>query len=217
MKLLLDFFPVILFFVAYKFGAQNPEPIAVWTNHYLSLLNYPNQIASQQAPIFLATLVTIVASVVQILIIRLQKKSIETMQWLSLLIILVLGGATLFFNNENFIKWKPTLLYWMLASILVFSQIILKKNALKHILGQQLKLPDAVFNRMSWSWVVFFGLMGFLNLYVSKQFSTDVWVNFKLFGTLGATVIFVILQSFYLAKYLPNSEIKHTSGDSKSI
>ena len=174
MKLLIDFFPIILFFVAFK----------VWG-------------------IYAATAVAIVATVAQIAYLRLKTGKIEPMQWVSLGVIVLFGGATLLAHNEDFIKWKPTVLYWLMGAALLFGQLVFKKNLLRSVMGAQLQLPDAVWLKLNWAWTAFFAGMGALNLWVAFNFDTDAWVNFKLFGGMGLMVAFVIAQAIYMSRYLP--------------
>lgn len=173
MKFLFDLFPVILFFAAFKL-----------------------------ADIYVATGVAIAASVVQVIWLKVRKKRVDGMLWASLGIILVFGGATLFLQDETFIKWKPTVLYWLFAVTLAGSATLFRRNLIRMVLSEQLQLPDPVWLRLNWSWVVFFLLMGIANLYVAFNFSTDAWVNFKLFGGMGLMLAFVVVQSLLLAKYV---------------
>jgi intracellular septation protein len=177
MKLLLDFFPIILFFAAFK----------LWG-------------------IYVATGVAIVATVAQIAWLRFKTGKVEPMQWLSLGIIVVFGGATILAHDETFIKWKPTVLYWMMGAALAAGLLFFRKNLLKSLMGSQLELPDAAWRVMNWSWVGFFALMGVLNLWVAFNFDTDTWVNFKLFGGLGLMALFVIAQAFYLGRYVKDGK-----------
>ena len=126
----------------------------------------------------------------------------ESTLWLSLAIIVVFGGATIYFHNETFIKWKPTVLYWCFAAALLFSQIFLKKNLIRAMMEKQMSLPDGIWRRVNLSWVAFFLTMGLLNLYVAFNFSTDSWVNFKLFGSMGLMLVFIVVQSLMLSKYI---------------
>lgn len=174
MKLLIDFFPIILFFVAFK----------VWG-------------------IYAATGVAIVATIAQIAYLRIKTGKIEPMQWVSLGVIVLFGGATLLAHNEDFIKWKPTVLYWLMGAALLFGQLVFKKNLLRSVMGAQLQLPDAVWLKLNWAWTAFFAGMGALNLWVAFNFDTDAWVNFKLFGGMGLMVAFVIAQAIYMSRYLP--------------
>ncbi len=173
MKLLFDLFPILLFFVAYKV-----------------------------ADIYVATAVAIAASVVQILWLKFRNRPVEGMQWASLAIIVVFGGMTLFFHDETFIKWKPTVLYGLFAAVLAGGRMFFGRNLIKSVMGKQLALPEPIWHRLSLAWIVFFVAMAALNLLVAYRFPTDVWVNFKLFGTMGLTIAFVIAQALYLGRYV---------------
>ena len=173
MKFLFDLFPVILFFAAFKF-----------------------------ADIYVATGVAIAATIVQVGWLKLRGKKVETMLWASLVIIVVFGGATLLLQDETFIKWKPTVLYWLFGLVLAGSAVIFRRNLIRSVLSEQMQLPDPVWSRLNWSWVGFFVFMGAANLYVAYNYSTDLWVNFKLFGGMGLMIVFVVIQSVFLAKYV---------------
>jgi intracellular septation protein len=124
------------------------------------------------------------------------------MQWVPLLIIVVFGGLTLYLHDEQFIKWKPTVINWLFAVAFLASHIFGDKTAVERMLGASLSLPKAIWKRLNLGWIVFFLGMGGANLYVMSHFDRDVWVNFKLFGMLGLTMLFVALQSIYLSRYL---------------
>jgi intracellular septation protein len=124
------------------------------------------------------------------------------MLWVSLAIITVFGGATIYFNNETFIKWKPTVLYWCFGAALIFAQYVMRKNLIRAMLGGQVELPELVWQKLNLSWAGFFVAMGIVNLYVAYSFATETWVNFKLFGFTGLMIAFVIGQSFYLSKHI---------------
>jgi intracellular septation protein len=124
------------------------------------------------------------------------------MLWASLAIIVVFGGATLFLHDETFIKWKPTILYWLFAAVLAGGELFLRRNLIRSLLGGQLQLPDHAWRTLNRSWAGFFAFMGAANLFVAYSFSTDAWVNFKLFGGIGLMVLFVLAQSMFLAKYV---------------
>jgi len=173
MKFLFDLFPVILFFIAYKF-----------------------------AGIFVATGVAIAGTFVQIGWVWFRHRKVDTMLWVSLAIITVFGGATLLLHDKTFIQWKPTVLYWLFAGTLTGGSLFMKKNLIKQLLAEQMQLPDAAWNRMNWSWVGFFVFMGCANLYVAYNFSEDTWVNFKLFGGMGLMFAFVLVQGMMLSKYI---------------
>jgi intracellular septation protein len=202
-KLLFDLFPIIVFFIAYKIGDANAEAARA----LLSGLGLPQPVDAGEKPgIYLATLVAIVASFAQIGWVKLRGHTVETMLWVSLGIIVVFGGATLWLHDESFIKWKPTVLYWIFAGI-IFGAAAFGRNVIKSLMGAQMELPDPAWGRLNASWGGFFALMGVANLYVAFNFSTDAWVNFKLFGSLGLMLVFVIGQSMMLTKYLDKAEV----------
>lgn len=185
MKLLIDFFPIILFFAAFK----------AWG-------------------IYTATAVAIVATIVQIAYLRFKTGKVETMQWVSLGVIVVFGGATLLAHDENFIKWKPTVLYWLMGGALLVGLVLFKKNFIKSLMGAQMQLPDSVWNTLNWAWTSFFAVMGVLNLWVAFNFDTDTWVNFKMFGGIGLMLAFVVGQALYLGRYLKEPEQNTATKDS---
>ncbi len=201
-KFLFDLFPVILFFGIFKWGQGNPDAAQSLLAQYLSGFIAGGTIQASHAPILLATAVAILASFAQIGYMLIRRKKIDTMLWVSLAIITVFGGATIYFNNETFIKWKPTVLYWCFGASLLISQLLLKKNLIKRMLQAQISLPEPVWMRLNWSWSGFFVAMGLLNLYVAFNFETATWVNFKLFGFTALMIFFVIGQSLFLSKYI---------------
>ena len=174
MKFLFDFLPLILFFAAFKF-----------------------------AGIFVATAVAIAATVAQIGWALARRRKVAGMQWTSLIVIVVFGGATLLLHDETFIKWKPTVLYWTGAAAFLAS-LALRRNLAKSIMGAELALPEPVWVRLCLAWGLFFLVAGVLNLYVAFHFPTAVWVNFKVFGSLALIAAFVIAQSFWISRYLPD-------------
>lgn len=170
MKFLTDFFPVLLFFVVFKLKG-----------------------------IYAATMVAIVASVIQIGWMLFKRKKVEPMMWLSLVIIVLFGGATLLFKNEDFIKLKPSILYWLFSVGLLGGQFIFKKNGIKSLLGKKMELPEKTWSALNASWGVFFAFVGGVNLYVASHFSTDAWVNFKLFGIMGLMLAFSVAQGLVIS------------------
>ena len=198
MKLLFDLFPVILFFGAFKFSEKNPETAASWVATLLGSA----LVDAKQAPILLATVVVIAATIAQIVWVHFRHGKVDKMLWISLGLVVVFGGLTLVFQNEAFIKWKPTILYWVFAVSMAFSALILKKNPMKAMLGEQLTLPDPVWAKVNLSWIAFFAIMGVLNLVIAFNFPTDTWVNFKLFGGMGLMLVFVLGQGMLLSKYI---------------
>ena len=173
MKFLFDLFPVILFFIAFKF-----------------------------ADIYVATGVAIAATFAQIGYLLARGRRIEPMLWVSLIIIVLFGGATLLLHDETFIQWKPTILYWVFALALFGAEALFGKNLIRSVMGEQVHMPEGGWKRLNWSWVGFFVFMGFANLYVARNFSMDAWVNFKLFGGMGLMLVFVLAQGIMLSKYI---------------
>lgn len=178
-KFLFDLFPLILFFVAYRF-----------------------------ADIYVATAVAIAAAVLQILWIKLTRKPIETMHWVNFAVIVFFGGATLWLQNEAFIKWKPTVLYWLFGGVLIVSQYLMGRNLMQKLLGEKVSMPDNAWNKLNLSWALFFIAAGALNLFVafSGLFTESQWVNFKVFGLMALLIVFVIAQSIWLGKHMQPEE-----------
>ena len=204
MKLLFDFLPIILFFVAYKVAGSNPDAAAAFASEHFGFLVSGGVVAAAEAPVLLATMVVIVATLAQVLLLKLRGRKVDTMLWVSLVLVVVLGGLTLWFHSETFIKWKPTLLYWVMAAAFALGPLLFGKNLLRILLGEQLVLPEAIWRRLNWAWVAFFALMGVLNLWVAYTFATDTWVNFKLFGGIGLMLVFTVAQGLYLSRHLPD-------------
>ncbi|HRL39478.1 MAG: septation protein A [Comamonas sp.] len=173
MKLLIDFFPIALFFAVFKLWGIYP-----------------------------ATAVAIVATIVQIAYLRFKLGKVEPMQWVSLGVIVLFGGATLLAQDENFIKWKPTVLYWLMGAALLVGQLLLRKNLIKSLMGGQVQLPDHAWNTLNWAWSGFFAAMGGLNLWIAYHFDTDTWVNFKMFGGLGLMLLFILVQAVYMSRFM---------------
>ncbi|HYP68467.1 MAG TPA: septation protein A [Thiobacillaceae bacterium] len=199
-KFLFDLFPVIVFFVAYKLGDSNAQA----TGALMNSLGLPPSPTAKPG-IYLATLVAISATFLQVAWVKLRGEKVEAMLWASLVIIVVFGGATLWLHDESFIKWKPTVLYWLFAGVLIGSAM-LGKNMIQSIMSAQMELPQKAWSRLNLSWAGFFAFMGLANLIVARNFSTDDWVNFKLFGSLVLMLVFVVIQSLMLNKYLHKEE-----------
>jgi intracellular septation protein len=202
MKILFDFLPIALFFGMFKYAEGHKDWAASTATEWLGFLVSGGVVGITEAPVLLATVVVIVATFAQILWLKLRGRKIDTMLWVSLGLVTVLGGATIYFHSESFIKWKPTVLYWVMGSALLLGQLVFKKNGIKSLMGSQMTLPDAVWRVVNFSWVGFFTVMGFLNLWVAFNFSTSIWVNFKLFGGLGLMLVFVLAQAVYLNKHI---------------
>ena len=173
MKLLFDLLPVLFFFIGYKFCG-----------------------------IYIATAIAMMAACIQVIIFRIKYLRYEKMHLVSLVLIVTLGGATLMFHNPAFIKWKPTGIYWLTSLIFLGSRFIGQKPIIQRMLDHEINLSLHIWYWLNYAWVIFFLLMGVLNIYVAYYFTTDVWVSFKLFGGAGLTLLFVVLQALYLSQYL---------------
>lgn len=184
MKFLFDFFPVLLFFISYKVF-----------------------------DIYVATAVAIAASFLQVALSWWQHHRIETMHIVTFGLIVVFGGATLVLQNEIFIKWKPTILNWLFGLVFLASQLFGRQPIIQRMLGGNITLTEAVWVKLNGAWSVFFILLGAVNLYIAYTFETDIWVNFKLFGMMGLTVLFVILQTWYIARYIKEDDIASEERD----
>lgn len=179
MKFLFDFFPIVLFFIVFKLF-----------------------------DIYTATAVAMVASISQVLIYRIKFQRYEKMHVISLAIIMLLGGATLFFHNPWFIKWKPTGIYWLSALVFLGSSFIGSKPLIQKMMEVNVTLTTKVWHRLNAAWSLFFIIMGALNLYVAYYYDTNTWVNFKLFGGVGFTFFFVLIQAFYLTKHMEEKALE---------
>ena len=202
MKLLLDFLPIILFFGTFKITEGRKEWAAQFASDHLGFIVNGGVVGPNEAPVLLATVVVILATLAQVAFLVLRGKKVDTMLWVSLGLVTVLGGATIWFHNETFIKWKPSVLYWVMGLAFWLSQLIFRKNLLRALIGDQLQLPVGVWQRLNFAWVAFFAFMGLLNLYVAYSFSTDAWVNFKLFGGIGLMLLFTVGQGLYISRHV---------------
>ena len=202
MKILFDFLPIALFFGMFKYAEGNKDWAASTATDWLGFMVAGGVVGPAEAPVLLATVVVIVATLAQILWIKLRGRKVDTMLWVSLALVTVLGSATIYFHSESFIKWKPTVLYWVMGGSLLVGELVFKKNGIKSLMGAQMTLPDAVWRKVNFSWVTFFAVMGFINLWVAFNFSTSTWVNFKLFGGMGLMFVFVLAQALFLGKYI---------------
>jgi intracellular septation protein len=180
MKLLFDFFPILLFFVAYK-----------------------------MYDIYVATAVAIGAAIVQTALFWIKNRRFEKMHLVTLGLLIVFGGLTLLLRDPLFIKWKPSVVNWLFGAVFLGSQFFGKKNMVERMMGHAISVPAMIWARLNWAWVTFFVAMGVLNLYVAYSFSEDTWVNFKLFGMMGLTLVFVFGQAFYLSRYMVTEEEKN--------
>ncbi len=154
----------------------------------------------------LATAVTLGASICQISYLLIRRQKVDAMLWISFIIIMVFGGATIYFHSDTFIKWKPSILYWCYCGAFLLAQFVFKKNLIRTAMESQVKLPEPIWGKLSLAWTAYFFLMGVLNLWVAFNFSTDTWANFKLISMVGIMPAFIIIQSLFLSKYMTEAE-----------
>jgi intracellular septation protein len=173
MKFFFDLLPVILFFVGYKLYG-----------------------------IFAATAVAIAVTIAMIIYAKIRHGKVEKMLWINGIIISVLGGITLLLHDQTYIMWKPTVLYWLMAAILLSAKLFFNKNFIQQMMGEMLNPPEATWTKLNLAWVLFFVALGFLNLYVAFNYSLDTWVNFKLFGVTSMIFVFMIVQTILLRNHL---------------
>jgi len=177
LNFLYEFLPVVLFFIAFKYYG-----------------------------IYVATIVGIVVTAVQLLLSTLIRKKLDKKQLITLIVFLFFGGMTLYFHNPIFVKWKPTVIFWIFGIVLFLSHFIGKKTLmqrmLEHVLEGKATLPKHIWGRLNMAWTVFFSVLGAINIYVAYTYSTDTWVNFKLYGILSLLFLFSFLQAIYLSRYI---------------
>ena len=176
MKQLLDFIPLIIFFTVYKLH-----------------------------DIYAATGALMATTLLQMIVVWFMYKKLERSHWITLVLVLGFGAMTLFFHNEAFIKWKVTVLYAAFGSALWISQFLFRKPLIKKMLGKEMSLPDAVWNRINFSWGLFFWMVGALNVYIAFYLPTEIWVDFKVFGVLGLMLVSTLLTGIYIYRYLPTN------------
>lgn len=202
MKLLLDFLPIILFFGTFKYAEGHANWAARFATDHLGSIVSGGVVGTDTAPVLLATVVVIFATTAQIAWLLARRRKIDLMLWITFVLVVVLGGATIWFHNATFIKWKPSVLYWAMGLSFWISQVVFRKNLLQTMIGEQLELPTKVWQRLNFAWIAFFALMGLLNLYVAYTYSTSTWASFKAFGATGLMLVFMVGQGFYLSRHI---------------
>ena len=179
MKLLIDFLVIIAFFAGYKLSGGD---------------------------MMVATKVAMGATLAQLVLMKALKMPIQPMHWFSIVLIVILGSMSIFFNNPRFLQWKFSVLEWVMGAAILIGQLVFKKNMFKLLMGNELTLPEPVWTKMAWLWAGFFIFLGCLNWYIFSNYDNDVWMNFKTFWALGLTIAFVIAQGFWLSRYLPKGK-----------
>ena len=196
MKLLFDLFPVILFFAAFKIAEGQPDAAIALAERFMG-----EDLTAMTAPVFIATVVAIAATFLQVGWLMLRGRKVEPMLWISLAVIVVFGSLTLYLRNEMFIKWKPTILYWIFGGILVYGNFA-GRNFIRMLLSKaEIEMPGHAWRTLQNMWIGFFAAMGVVNLLVAYLCSTDTWVNFKLFGLMGLTLVFTIGIGVFMTKH----------------
>ncbi len=203
MKIFFDFLPLLLFFVVGKYADQNAEWAARFATEHFGFIVSGGVVGIKEAPALLATVVVILATALQITYLLVSRKKVDMMLWATFGLVVVLGGATIWFHNATFIKWKPSVLYWAMGLAFWISQAFFRKNLLQSLLGAQLQLPAPVWQRLNFAWIAFFGMLGLLNLYVAYTYSDSTWFTFKAFGVTGLMLVFMLAQGFYISKHMP--------------
>jgi intracellular septation protein len=174
LKTIIELFPVVFFFAAFKL-----------TND-----------------MFKATAVAIVCAVLQVGLMKWQKIQIKPIHWFSAGLVIILGGISIYVHNPMFLKWKFSVLEWCLGAAILIGQFAFNKNMLKLLLGQELTLPDGVWKKLGLMWAAFFIFLGILNIYIAYQYDDAVWVNFKTYGSLGLTMAFMLVQSLWISRHM---------------
>jgi intracellular septation protein len=211
MKFLFDFFPVLLFFIAFKVAGLFPEGAQALAQQWLGGLVSHGSIDKAQAPVLLATSIAVLATACQIGYLFLRRKKVDGMLWISAFVVTFFGGLTIYFNDEAFIKWKPTMIFWCSALMFALSQLLFKKNLIREMMGAQFEMPEPLWIRLLLVWIAFFISIGIINWLVAfvvfphkDQFGS--WVNFKTFVMPVITFVFVIVQGLSLSKYMKLEE-----------
>lgn len=205
MKLLFDLFPIIVFFAVFKLGEMNEAQAYALATYLAGGFMADGGLKPDQGPIILATLAAIVGSVIQVGYLKVRGKKVDLMLWVSFGVIVIFGGLTIYFHNETFIMWKPTIIYWLQAGAALIALLLFKKNLIRQIMETQIKLPDDVWDKLCLAWIGFFFTVGGLNLlaaFVIFKDNTSAWVNFKVFGLTGLLFAFIIGQTVYMSKYM---------------
>ncbi len=195
MKILFDLFPILLFFATYKYFSHGNGSSAC-------LSDQAAQLPWTEEPILLATTVVIIATFVQVGWVKYRHGKVDAMLWISLAIITVFGGATLYFHNAVFIQWKPTILYWLFAAALAITPRVTGRNLIRSMMEAQIQLPDPIWKTLNLAWTLCFFVLGLANIAAIHWLSCNDWVNFKVFGITGLIIAFIVVQSLWLSKYI---------------
>ncbi|GGC21283.1 septation protein A [Pseudoduganella buxea] len=205
LKFLFDIFPLLVFFGSYRWAGNNEGTAQLLVNDNLSGIISGGAIQASQAPIIVATIAGIVATAIQIAYLLARGKRVDGALWVSMVVFLFFGGLTIYFHDDDFIKWKPTIIYWSFAAAMVVAYRFFGKNLIRAAMEKQIALPDEVWTRLNTVWVLFWVALGLLNLFVAFvlfKADTNAWVSFKAFGVTGLMLVFFVAQGFYLSKHI---------------
>ena len=205
MKFLFDIFPLLVLCGSYKYAGAHEQAAQELINNHLSAIISGGAVTASQAPIIVATIVGIVATMLQIGYLLVRGRKVDGALWVSMVVFVFFGGLTIYFHDEDFIKWKPTIIYWSFATAMLVAYRFFDKNLIKAAMEKQVSLPEHVWIRLHFAWITFWLVLGFVNLFVAfVLFKADngAWVNFKVFGVTGLMLLFFIAQAFYLSKHI---------------
>jgi len=207
MKFFLDFFPVVLFFLVYKFFGDLPPQFVDLANNIPFVRVNPEE---PKDAIYFATLILILSTIIQNIVHFLVFKKLEKMHLISLGILIAFGSLTLAFKDPLFIKWKVSIFNWFFGVAIIGSQYIGKTPLIERMMSQAIDVPKNIWKQVNLVWGLFFLFVGVVNIYIAYTYDEETWVNFKLFGVLGLTFVFMIAQGIYLAKHaIPDDEQKN--------
>jgi intracellular septation protein len=206
MKIFFDLLPIILFFASYKWANANKELAAQWMTHYLGFAVAGGVVGAAESPVLFGTAILLLVSILQIVVLKAMGKTVDKMLWGGLFIGLVMGGLTLWFHDETFIKWKLTILYVVMGTVMLVMETVMNRRTLAKMMGEQIELPDKAWRTMALAFVGFMYVVAALNLWVAYNFSTDTWVNFKLWGVTGLMFVFFVGMGLYLSRHMKPTE-----------
>lgn len=202
MKLFFDFFPVALFYATFQYARANAALAAQKASDWFGFMVSGGIVGPREAPTVLATIVVVIAIALQIVWLLARGKEISKVLWISLASAIVFGGTTVWFHDPAFIKWKFSIVYWLMGISFLISARFFNKNPIQALMGESIDLPAAAWSKLNAAWAAFFICMGALNLVVAYNFSENVWFNFKLFGSMGLTLLFALAQGVYLSRHM---------------
>ncbi len=202
LNLLLDLLPLVVFYAVFRIAKSMPDATVAFVATWIGTVNAGPDLRIEMSAVIVATACAIVAALIQIGWLLARRRTVKPTVWISAALIVIFGGLTVWLRNEWFIKWKPSVLYWIFAALLLGGKLLWDRNLLGMLLSKELVLPARIWDRLLYAWAAFFALLGAANLLVAYGASTDTWVNFKTFGLLGLTLAFSIGTGLYMARYL---------------